>query len=65
MSNTLERTEVGAKRLGVSRDQFWALCRKGSIPSGVVIKVGRQYRVNMPKLENWIEQGGNLEGGER
>lgn len=63
----LASTEQAAAETGLSR---WALAqgaRDGSIPPGVVVRVGRRVLWNVPRLWEWIEQGGELanEGGSR
>jgi excisionase family DNA binding protein len=56
--NRLHKAEVGAEMLGVSLARFWQLCREGRLPRGVVLRIGRSWRVNPEALQRWIEAGG-------
>jgi len=55
---TLERIDLLQDRLNVNQMQAYALIRNGIIKPPVVVRVGRQYRVNADELEKWIESGG-------
>jgi excisionase family DNA binding protein len=55
---TLKHVDHLEKRLGTNKPQTYKLIREGVIPPPVVIRVGRQYRVNADALEEWIEAGG-------
>ena len=51
-----------AKRLGVSKARAYEMARLGLLPG--VVRLGRQVRVDMDKLEAWIDNGGQaLPGG--
>ena len=64
--NKLESVKYGSRRVGVSIDRFYDLVRDGIFPSGVVVRLGRQIRVDPEKLEHFIETGGKaLPGGWR
>lgn len=62
----LESVGYASERIGVSIDRFYDLVRLGIIPAGVVVRIGRQIRINPTKLEQFIETGGRgLPGGWR
>lgn len=62
----LRTAEYGAKRIGVDRQRFYELARRNVLPPGVVVRLGRQLRVNPQRLEEFIEAGGQtLPGGWR
>jgi hypothetical protein len=62
----LESVGYGSKRIGVSIDRFYDLARQGIFPPGVVVRFGRQIRVDPERLESFIENGGRaLSGGWR
>ena len=52
--------------LGVSNQRFYELVRTAVIPPGVVVRLGRQIRINEDALSEWIDHGGQaLAGGWR
>ncbi|MEP7366883.1 MAG: helix-turn-helix domain-containing protein [Acidobacteriota bacterium] len=60
----LETSQFGARRLGVSHQRFYDLVRRGILPPGVVVRLGRHVRVHPLRLEEFIESGGAaLPGG--
>jgi excisionase family DNA binding protein len=62
----LQLIEPAAKRLGVSKLRFYELVRRGVLPPGVVVRLGRHIRVNPTRLEAFIDSGGaSLPGGWR
>lgn len=57
---------VGAQRLGIPVKKAYDLISAQVIPAGVVVRVGRQLRFDMARLERWIEAGGSgYDGGWR
>ena len=55
-----------AEILGVSQGRFYDLVRTHVLPPGVVVRLGRQIRVDEDALEEWIKSGGQaLAGGWR
>ena len=46
------------ERLGVNPPQAYALIRNDVIKAPVVVRVGRQYRINPDELDLWIAEGG-------
>ena len=55
-----------AQELAVSDKRAYEMCRTGILPPGVAIKMGRQWRVDMRALRQWIADGGQgLPGGWR
>lgn len=62
----LQDSDFGARRLGVSHARFYDLVRRGILPAGVVVRLGRHVRVHPVRLEEFIEAGGAaLPGGWR
>jgi hypothetical protein len=65
-ASKLESVRYGSRRVGVSIGRFYDLVRAGIFPPGVVVRLGRQIRVDPKKLEHFIETGGKaLPGGWR
>ena len=58
MQSQMKRVDHIEQRLDLDRPQVYALIRAGLIGPPVVVRVGRQYRVNADALEEWIEAGG-------
>jgi excisionase family DNA binding protein len=55
-----------AEILVVSQSRFYELVRTHVLPPGVVVRLGRQIRVDEDALEAWIRAGGQaLPGGWR
>jgi excisionase family DNA binding protein len=55
-----------AEILGVTQARFYELVRTQILPPGVIIRLGRQIRVDEDALEAWIRSGGQtLAGGWR
>jgi hypothetical protein len=55
-----------ATRLGVTYDRAAELVRTGLLPPGVVVRLGRQIRVNPEALDEFLAAGGQaLPGGWR
>jgi hypothetical protein len=64
--NKLESVTYGSKRVGVTTERFYDLVRHGIFPPGVVVRLGRQIRIDPEQLERFIEAGGKaLPGGWR
>lgn len=64
--NTLQSLRYAAERLGSSLPRTTDMARRGILPAGVVVKLGRQWRVNPERLEQFIDDGGAaLPGGWR
>jgi hypothetical protein len=62
----LQPVEYGAMRLALPVHRFYALCRNGILPPGVIVRLGRQIRVDPALLEEFIARGGmSLPGGWR
>lgn len=58
----LARVSALAERLGVSEQRAYELARENLV--GGVVRVGRQIRIDLDQLENWIASGGQqLAGG--
>ena len=56
----------GAEILGVSEQRVYELVRTGILPPGVVVRLGRQVRIDEDALREWIAAGGqSLPGGWR
>lgn len=52
-----------AELLRVDRQRVYELARRGLLP---VIRLGeRQYRFSKNAVTRWLEEGGNLQGGEQ
>ncbi len=61
-SNEKLRTvkEISLPILGVTDARTYDLIRRRIIPAGVVVRITKkQIRINMRKLLEWIEKGGN------
>jgi excisionase family DNA binding protein len=43
-----------ARRLGIGIDTAKKLVRSGEFPGGAALRVGRQVRVSVPRLERWL-----------
>jgi hypothetical protein len=66
VSQPLESCAWGAKRLGVDIQRFYDLARTNFFPTGVIVRLGRQIRVNPELLEKFLASGGApLAGGWR
>jgi hypothetical protein len=62
----LESIEYAAIRLNVSSQRAYQMAREGILPDGVIIRLGRQLRVDPDELEHFIKNGGqSLPGGWR
>jgi excisionase family DNA binding protein len=55
MSNLVKVEEV-AEVLNVTRQRAYELIRRNMIPG--VVRLGRQVRVDLEELEEWIKRGG-------
>jgi len=65
-SNGLQPATYGAERLGIPVSRFYELVRQNILPPGVIIRLGRQIKVDPAKLEAFIGSGGqSLPGGWR
>jgi hypothetical protein len=65
-SNRLESVVWGADRCGVRTERFYDLVRVNFFPPGVVVRLGRQIKVNPQRLEEFLAGGGSaLPGGWR
>ena len=65
-TKSLSKVDGPAKRLGVDEARVYEMAREHIFPPGVVVKLGRNVRFDMEKLETWIESGGQaLPGGWR
>lgn len=47
-----------AQRLGLTSKKVYDLIDRGVIPRGVYVRVGRQIRIDMRRLDAWIADGG-------
>jgi excisionase family DNA binding protein len=55
-----------AEILAVSVQRVYELARVGVLPAGVVVRLGRQIRLNEAALMEWVHAGGqDLPGGWR
>ena len=61
----LETVGYLAQTLGIHIAQGYALIRNGVIEAPVVVKIGRQYRINPGELDLWIAAGGAAYPGGR
>jgi hypothetical protein len=55
---TLHKAKIAAKRLGIDLNRFRALVRRGYLPRGLAVRVGREILVDMAELESFIKAGG-------
>ena len=58
MCRKLMTVREAARVLSVSRPRAYDLIRKGIIPMGVAVRLGRQLRVDAAALTEWIRGGG-------
>lgn len=66
LERQLLRIPEAARVLGLSEHRVYELVRQGILPLGVVVKLGRQIRINSERLREWIAGGGQaLPGGWR
>jgi excisionase family DNA binding protein len=55
-----------AEILGLQVSRVYQMCRDGILPPGVAIRFGRQWRVDVDALEEFVRRGGQgLPGGWR
>jgi excisionase family DNA binding protein len=54
----LMRVPDVAKTLGVTAWRVYDLARQGVLPPGVVVRLGREVRVDAEALEAWVRAGG-------
>jgi excisionase family DNA binding protein len=60
----LESVEYAAKRLNITEQRAYQLAREGILPEGVIVRLGRQIRIDPDELEKFIRGGGQaLPGG--
>ena len=60
----LSPVKHGAQILGVSEGRLYEMVRTGLLPVGVVVRLGRQIRLDEDALVEWIKAGGQaLPGG--
>ncbi len=57
----LQRIPKLAEVLDVTVPRAYELARAGFFPPGVVVRIGRQVRVNEDALRAWIASGGNIQ----
>lgn len=63
---SLESILYTAQRLGITEARTYQLIREGILPEGVVVRLGRQIRIDPDELESFIRNGGkSLPGGWR
>jgi len=64
--NPLPTAKQIADEYGIECRRMWAMCRDGLIPAGVAVKLGRQWRINRARWEEFLSSGGQgLPGGWR
>jgi len=57
----LVKAHEAALFLRISDQRLYELCRRNILPPGVVVRFGtRQLRFNLPKLREFVENGGAL-----
>jgi excisionase family DNA binding protein len=56
--NRLITAEKTAVILGVSKGAVWGMIRRGLIPTGVAIRIGRAVRISEAELGKWLANGG-------
>ena len=62
----LRKLDVVVERFGVTMARAYALVREGLLPPGVVVRIGRQVRIDPDALDQFIAAGGSgLPGGWR
>ena len=44
--------------VGLPVQRVYALIRQGTLPTGVVVHFGRTVRINSPRLQEYIDNGG-------
>lgn len=64
MHTKLQRIPKLAEVLDVTVPRAYELARVGFFPTGVIVRIGRQVRVNEDALRAWIASGGRLQGQE-
>lgn len=47
-----------ARDLNVTPKKVYELIEQGQLPIGVVVRLGRQIKINSERLQTWIERGG-------
>ena len=58
--------EVAERVLGVKVHRAYEMARLGILPAGVVVRFGRQVRIDQQALSEWVRNGGQaLPGGWR
>jgi hypothetical protein len=62
----LESVPWGAGRLDVTEQRLYGLIRENFFPVGVIVRIGRQIKINPERLEEFLLAGGSaLPGGWR
>ncbi len=59
--NPLGTVDDLAARLGVRRGRAYDLVREGRVPG--VVRIGRQIRIDLDAVDDWIRAGGDAEDG--
>lgn len=54
----LVRAREAAEALGVSPWRVYDLARQGVLPAGVVVRLGREVRIDAEALRAWVAAGG-------
>ncbi|MEN6535333.1 MAG: helix-turn-helix domain-containing protein [Bryobacteraceae bacterium] len=58
--------DVAAAELAVKPARLYCMARQGILPLGVVVRFGRQLRIDAAALRTWLAAGGSaLPGGWR
>lgn len=63
---TIEELATNYPDVVSSPRRGWAMVREQILPPGVVVRLGRQVRINVARFEAWLASGGAaLSGGWR
>jgi predicted DNA-binding transcriptional regulator AlpA len=62
----LRKADAVAEMFGVKQARIYDAARQGIFPAGVVVRLGRQIRFDVGRIEEWARDGGQpLAGGWR
>jgi excisionase family DNA binding protein len=62
MSRLCEIEDVAAL-MNVKKQHVRTMVREGIIPPDAVVRLGRLYRFNLQKVQEWIDRGGSAYPG--
>lgn len=52
-----------SEHLKLSKGNIYLKIKKGVFPKGVVVRIGKSYRFELNRLNNWVNENGDVIGG--